>query len=177
MEQTSKKSEQKPDREDLTGEHPLGDAGQIIIAVLFFGVWILDTSFLHYTTFLTSHVPWFVRIPAGLLLLFYALYLARTGLKTVFDEVRPQPRVIREGVFRRVRHPIYSSELLTYTGLLILHFSAMAFLVWLTAAGFLYFISRHEERLLTERFGEEYRNYIQEVPMLIPRIKVKKIRK
>ena len=174
MKQANKNSTQKPGRDDLTGEHPWGDAGQIVFAILFFAVWILDTSFLHYTTFITSQVPWFIRIPAGLLLLFYAIYLARAGLKTVFDEVRPEPRVIQEGVFRRVRHPIYSSELLAYTGLLILHFSAMAFTVWLAAAGFLFFISRYEERLLTERFGEKYRIYMQEVPMLIPRIKVKK---
>jgi protein-S-isoprenylcysteine O-methyltransferase Ste14 len=30
------------------------------------------------------------------------------------------------------------------------------------------FISRYEEKLLTERFGDEYREYMRKVPMLFP---------
>ena len=33
---------------------------------------------------------------------------------------------------------------------------------------FYYFISRYEETLLTERFGNEYREYMGKVPMLFP---------
>ena len=29
-------------RDDLAGEHSLGDAGQIFFALLFFGIWITD---------------------------------------------------------------------------------------------------------------------------------------
>jgi hypothetical protein len=32
-------------RDDLTGEHPFGDAGQIIFALLFLGIWIADSFF------------------------------------------------------------------------------------------------------------------------------------
>jgi len=36
-------------REQLTGEHKVGDAGQIILACLFMAVWITDTFiFLHF---------------------------------------------------------------------------------------------------------------------------------
>ena len=37
-------------RDDLTGEHKWGDAGQIICALLFFGVWAIDSFYLRYTT-------------------------------------------------------------------------------------------------------------------------------
>ena len=37
-------------RDDLTGEHAWSDAGQIIFAVLFFGVWTCDSLFLKFTT-------------------------------------------------------------------------------------------------------------------------------
>jgi hypothetical protein len=33
-------------RDDLTGEHSLGDAGQKFFALLFFGIWITDSFFL-----------------------------------------------------------------------------------------------------------------------------------
>jgi protein-S-isoprenylcysteine O-methyltransferase Ste14 len=48
--------------------------------------------------------------------------------------------------------------------------SLAAAVVWIISIGFLYGISRYEERLLLERFGEEYKQYMREVPMLIPRL-------
>jgi protein-S-isoprenylcysteine O-methyltransferase Ste14 len=45
--------------------------------------------------------------------------------------------------------------------------------VWLLAIGFMHYISRHEERLLLARFGTDYEQYMQEVPMWIPLLKRK----
>jgi protein-S-isoprenylcysteine O-methyltransferase Ste14 len=158
-------------RDDLTGEHSLGDAGQVILALLFAGVWIADSFFLHYTTFLNSFIPPWVRIPIGLILLALAAYLAKVGLAVVFGEQRETPGVIRKSVFNIVRHPIYLSEILLYLGLLMLSVSLAAAVVWLAAIGFLHYISRHEEKLLLDRFGDAYRQYMQEVPMWFPWLK------
>ncbi len=38
-------------RADLLDDHPWGDAGQIVLLILFFAVWIGDSFFLRYTTF------------------------------------------------------------------------------------------------------------------------------
>jgi len=72
-------------------------------------------------------------------------------------------------VFNVVRHPIYLSEILLYCGLLMLSISLAAFVVLVMAIIFLHYISHYEERLLLARFGEEYREYMQEVPMWTPR--------
>ena len=157
------------EREDLTGEHTAGDTGQIVLAFLFTAIWITDTFLFKYTTFINHHVPLAVRIPLGVVLLLLSGYLARTGLSIVFGEVREKPGVIRKSVFNVVRHPIYLSEILLYLGLLMLSISLTAALVWVIAIGFLHYISRHEERLLLARFGEEYEQYMREVPMWIPR--------
>ncbi|MBC8478191.1 DUF1295 domain-containing protein, partial [bacterium] len=93
---------------------------------------------------------------------------AWTSIRIVFGEVREQPAVIRQGVFNLVRHPMYLSEILLYLGLLLLSLSLAATFVWLLAIIFLHFISRHEEKLLLERFGNEYARYLHEVPMWIP---------
>lgn len=156
-------------RKDLAGEHALGDAGQIVLACVFAGVWILDTFVLKYTTFLNQHAPLAVRIPCGAAVLVLSAYLARRGLSIVFGEERAQPAVITKGVFGVVRHPIYLAEILLYLGFLILSVSLAAAAVWVTAIGFLNYISRHEEQLLHERFGEEYEQYMRQVPMWIPR--------
>jgi protein-S-isoprenylcysteine O-methyltransferase Ste14 len=163
--------EEQNQRDDLTGEHTVGDAGQIILACLFAATWILDTFFLKYTTFLNHYVPQGVRIPFGVVLLVLSGILARKGLSIVFGEKRETPGVIRKSVFGVVRHPVYLSEILLYLGLLMLSISLAAAVVWVIAIGFLHYISRYEERLLLVRFGEDYEKYMREVPMWIPRLR------
>jgi protein-S-isoprenylcysteine O-methyltransferase Ste14 len=158
-------------RDDLVDEHPWGDGGQIVLALLFFAVWISDVFLLHYTTWLTAYVPLFVRIPIGTALLLVAVWLAQSSLRIVFGEVRPEPCVIRKGVFGLVRHPIYLSEVLLYLGLLVLDISLAAAAVLVIAFAFVHFISRYEEKQLLDRFGAEYRQYMADVPMWIPRIR------
>jgi protein-S-isoprenylcysteine O-methyltransferase Ste14 len=159
--------------DELTGKHGLGDVGQAFFACLFGVVWIADTFFLRYTTFLNEYIPFLVGVILGVAFLILSGYLASTGLAIVFGKGRRHTRVIREGVFNYVRHPIYLSEILLYLGLLLLSMSLAAALVWLMAIGFLHYISRHEEKLLLARFGTDYKQYMREVPMWIPRLKRK----
>lgn len=168
---TKKKSHHE--RDDLTGEHTLGDAGQIVLAILFIVIWIADTFLFGYTTFLNDVVPNAIRIPLGVIILGFSAYLSIAGLSIVFGKVREIPAVIREGVFNVVRHPVYLSEILLYLGLLMLSISLLATVVWIIAIIFLHYISRHEEKLLLERFGEDYELYMQEVPMWFPRFSKK----
>ena len=163
-----KKSHQH--RKDLTGGHTIGDAGQIALACLFAATWIADVFFLKYSTFLNQYVPAPARIPCGVILLALSGYLAKTGLSIVFGEERERPEVMRNGVFNVVRHPIYLSEILLYLGLLMLRISLVATVVWIIAIVFLHYISRYEEKLLLERFGDDYERYMREVPMWIPRL-------
>ena len=160
-------------RDDLTGEHAWGDAGQLLFALLFFGVWIADSFFLRYTTQLNYIIPPLVRKPIGFAVLSVSAYCAWTGLSIVFGEVREKPSVIRKGVFGLVRHPIYLSEVLLYLGLFMITMSLAAGIAWIGASGFLYYLSRHEERLLLERFGEDYESYMRDVGMWIPRVRRK----
>ena len=167
MEQVDKRPKHH-EREDLTGEHKLGDAGQAILAILFGAVWLADTFWFKYTTFLNDAVPNSIRAPIGIALLVISGYLAMSTLKIVFGEVRETPAVIREGAYKYSRHPMYFSELLLYLGLLSISISLAAALVWIVAIVFLYKICRYEERLLLARFGDEYRKYMREVPLWIP---------
>ena len=169
MAQQNRQKNAQQQRDDLTGEHAIGDAGQIVVACLFAATWIADTFFFKYTTFLNQHVPFGVRISSGAVLVVLSGYLARKGLSIVFGEERKKPGVIRESVFNVVRHPIYLSEILLYLCFLCLSLSLTAAAVWIIAIGFLHYISRYEERMLLARFGEEYEQYMRDVPMWIPR--------
>jgi len=71
---------------------------------------------------------------------------------------------------------MYLSEILFYMGMLCISISISAAIVWLAAIFFLYFICRHEEKLLLEMFGDKYRKYMDTVPMWLPKFRLRKKR-
>ena len=157
-------------RDDLTGEHSFSDAGQLLFAVLFGVIWIADTFFLRWTTGLNQLVSQWIRIPFAAVVLILSGWSARSGLKVIFGEIRETPTVVRDGIFGVVRHPVYLSEILMYVGCLILSPSWAAAIVGLPAGVFLYYLCRHEEKLLLDRFGKEYEDYMRDVGMWFPKV-------
>jgi len=158
------------DRKDLIGEHKIGDAGQALFAILFGTVYVADSFIFRFSTFLNDYVPNIIRVTAGTIVLIVAGLLSFSGMRIVFDEVREKPEVIRKGVFSIVRHPVYLGEILLYMGLIFFSLSIASIVVWLLAIIFLYYISRYEEKILLDYFGDQYRSYMKEVPMWLPRI-------
>jgi protein-S-isoprenylcysteine O-methyltransferase Ste14 len=86
-------------------------------------------------------------------------------------ELREGHELVTEGVYRHVRHPMYASEWLW--GI------AQALLLQNWAAGFaglvvftpLYVLRvPREERMMLDRFGEEYRVYINRTGRVVPRL-------
>jgi protein-S-isoprenylcysteine O-methyltransferase Ste14 len=161
-------------RDDLAGEHKLGDIGQVISAVLFAAVWITDAFMFRYSTLLDNYIPFAVRLPLAIIVLVISAYLVLSGFKILFLEIREKPRVIRKSAFGIVRHPIYISEILLYLGLFLLSTSLAGLAVLVIIIFFLHYISRYEEKALLARFGEEYAQYMKDVPMYFPRFRRKK---
>ena len=155
--------------DNLAGEHRIGDIGQLTLYCLFMALWISD-MLLNYSNFINEYIPAVIRLPMGIMILIVSGYMAGTGLWIIFGKKSQPQGVVRKGVFRFVRHPIYLSEILLYLGLLFLNISLAAALVWIMAILFLHYISRYEEKLLLVRFGKEYEEYMRDVPMWIPRI-------
>ena len=133
----------------------------------------LDRRYIFFksTTFLNGYIPLGVRVPLAVLLLIGSGYLAKKGLAIVFGEKIEKPAVIRKSVFGIVRHPIYLGEILFFLGFLMLSLSLAAAAAWVVAIAFLHFIAKYEEKLLLARFGDDYENYLREVPMWLPRLR------
>jgi protein-S-isoprenylcysteine O-methyltransferase Ste14 len=157
-------------RFDLTGEHPIGDTGQIALFLLFMVVWIADSFFLGYTDFLATSIPLYIRLPIAAGLLVVAVLIAKSGHDTMLGEVREEAVVVQAGAFALVRHPLYLGTILFYVGLSAITFSLAAVAVMLVACMFYHSIARYEEKLLLARFGDEYRKYMKDVPMWVPRL-------
>lgn len=76
--------------------------------------------------------------------------------------------LIRTGPYRWVRHPIYTGLVAALLGSAIAQGALRSFLgLALITGAFIYKLGI-EERMLSERFGEEYARYRKEVPALIP---------
>ena len=167
----NKKSQRRHEnRDDLVGEHALGDALQLVLLVCFLVVWVLDSFVFKWSTFLADGFPAYIQIPLALLVLSGSGILARMGLQIVFGEVRPEPMVIRKGVFGIVRHPIYVACILFYLGMILTTLSLLSIAVWIVIVPFYYIISKYEEKLLLQKFGADYEDYMRSVPMWIPRL-------
>jgi protein-S-isoprenylcysteine O-methyltransferase Ste14 len=154
----------------LTGEHRWGDTGQLILLFIFMAIWITDSFIFNYSISLTEVIPNAVRMPVALVVFGTGGWLAYRGMKSVFGTERDAPGVITTGVFRHLRHPIYTGALLFYLGAVISTLSLTSALFWLVILVFYYFISRYEERILTQEFGQEYLNYMEHTGMLFPKI-------
>jgi len=79
-------------------------------------------------------------------------------------------KLLKDGVYRTVRHPRYLSAGIGVVGnaLVVNHVGMYGLILLLFPLGFV--MLRFEERELANRFGEEYRQYQREVPQLIPRL-------
>jgi protein-S-isoprenylcysteine O-methyltransferase Ste14 len=83
--------------------------------------------------------------------------------------IRDDQYIVRDGPYRRLRHPAYTGGLLLAIGLPLVLGSALAFGIALVACGFAYIWRiRIEERVLLERFGPRYVEYQRETSRLVP---------
>jgi len=155
-------------RPDIAGEHRFGDLIQGLFLILFIGAVVIDRLFLKTSAILSPYFSIWLRIPISILILWFAWYLAVGGLRIVFGEIREKPVVVNQGVFSQMRHPIYLGGILMYLAALVLTLSMIAAILWVFIILYYGFLARFEEKLLIEKFGDEYRLYMQQVPMWIP---------
>ena len=140
------------------GEHPLGDAGQLVLFGLFLVIWILDSFILHRSTFLTDRIPLVIRLTILGAALAAAFYLFKSGHVVVSGEQRPTT-VVSSGAFRYVRHPLYLGSILVYSGLTISTASLFCLGLLVVIVVFYNYIAGYEEKLLEAKFGEAYVAY------------------
>jgi protein-S-isoprenylcysteine O-methyltransferase Ste14 len=126
---------------EKNGEHPFGDAGQLIFLAFFLLVWVGDSFFLRK---LSGHV-------------------------VVSHEHRPSD-VVSTGAFRYVRHPLYLGCILFYLGLAVSTASLLSLSLLVIIFIFYNYIADYEEKLLVQRFGERYRIYKKSTGKWVPRI-------
>jgi len=145
--------------------------GSLLLPVVF-----LFTSWLRFADYrLPAFAPWCGAVlMVGALWLFYRSH-ADLGLNwSVTLELRKGHQLVKQGVYRAIRHPMYASIWLWCfaQGLLLENWLAgwSAFV----AFALMYFVrTPREEQMMCESFGQEYRDYMRQTGRLLPRVNVK----
>jgi protein-S-isoprenylcysteine O-methyltransferase Ste14 len=84
-------------------------------------------------------------------------------------KVRAAHTLVRTGVYRYVRHPMYSSFLLLAIAQALLLSNWLADAAGLVAVGLLFACRLlREERMMLDRFGEDYRSYMSTTARIVP---------
>ena len=143
---------------EKNGEHPLGDAGQLVLFGLFLVIWILDSFILHRSTFLADRIPLVIRLVILGAALAAAIYLFKSGHVVVSSQQRPTT-VVSSGAFRYVRHPLYLGSILIYSGFTVSTASLFCLGLLVVIVIFYNHIAGYEEKLLEVKFGEAYLAY------------------
>ena len=114
----------------LGSEHPLCDSIQLIILILFFAIWGID-SISYFALGVSTIVVEFVTFPLLLLPAFscwiLGIFLVLKSHKEVFGEMKRQPKLNDSGVYSWVRHPMYLGTLMFCMGFLFIAPSLFSF--------------------------------------------------
>jgi len=111
-----------------------------------------------------THLAFFLGLPFILAGIFIRLVAAGTIKKNV--------SLTTDGIYQLCRHPLYLGSFLLSLGLSIVSCKPFVFLFLLIFFPLTYIPAiLKEEEFLTERFGDDYRNYKKNVPAFIPRLR------
>ena len=118
--------------------------------------------------------PWMYLMLTGQLLAMVMLVvgvlqtdtLSFIGLRQLFEGTERTPKLVIRGLYRWVRHPLYSAGLLLIWLTPVM--SQNSLVVFISITIYIIVGAFFEERKLVREFGAEYEAYRRETPMLIP---------
>lgn len=136
----------------------------IVIAGIFAAFRTVPPGFVYPRNMFTSS---FI-VPAIAYWLYFFIGAVRVHRKAPLSADRID-HLVTEGVYGKVRHPIYSADIVLAWSVPLSYPDARFFLsaLWLTLV--LLFWMGREERALSGKFGREYQDYVARVPKMFPK--------
>jgi protein-S-isoprenylcysteine O-methyltransferase Ste14 len=83
-------------------------------------------------------------------------------------KIEQTTHLIDVGIYKYIRHPIYSSLLFLTWGILLKNISLVSLLVAMLSTVFLYLTAIYEEKECIIFFGDKYREYMKQTKRFIP---------
>ncbi len=82
--------------------------------------------------------------------------------------IRADHTLVKNGIYKHMRHPAYLGAILLFAGIPVMLSSLLGLLAMLPLVPYLAHRIRLEERMLIERFGKDYEEYMRSSKRLIP---------
>ena len=146
--------------------------GMLFLAMFFLPLFYSATSWLDFGNYsLPVWAGWLGVVLIGLALLVFWRAHADLGLNwSPSLEIRTEHKLITNGIFGYIRHPMYASQWIWVIAqpLLIQNWVA-GFLNLLVFIPFYILRVRAEEQLMIDTFGDEYREYMKKTGAVFPK--------
>jgi len=149
-------------------EYPHTDSILPLSAVLFSAVWVLDSFVIKFSERYASCFPDVGRIALFAALEISAVLLGYSSHNALFSQKQEESKLIMNGVFAHVRHPLYLSILLAYLGFIFTSMSIISVVPWICFIMLFDKMATYEEEDLVRIFGDAYLKYMKRVPKWIP---------
>ena len=139
------------------------------IFLFFEPIWFTDLSY----TFFNNNVDLFICVRiVGSVFLSSATIIIFFGRKAINQRITGE--LIKEGIFRFIRHPLYTGYCLYFFSFFLLFPSIVTVFLLLGIYGY-YKTAVYEEQTLVNHFGVEYTNYCKTTGRFVPKLFSKKI--
>lgn len=155
----------------IGAEYPKHHIIQLLFIIIFTLFWLLDSFFFGlYIKWFTSALIDVIRVAGFVLFFSFAYIFIKKSSIVVKPETYDSEILVKDGIYAKVRHPMYLGIILVYLSIVFLTFSLTMFLVWVGIFIIHDIMVSYEENDLIRIFKEKYLAYRQEVPKWLPKL-------
>jgi protein-S-isoprenylcysteine O-methyltransferase Ste14 len=141
----------------------------LILGLFIEGMTLVIQQWVSFPVSLTFKTQILLTIPCVGICLFDVIWFNRSLSLIKVHLLNGKNELITQGPFVYVRHPLYSTLMITIPPLIIIWFLDLLFFIpWIIIIIVCHLIVIIEERELIDTFGEAYKKYRRYVPALIP---------
>ncbi|UCD45281.1 MAG: isoprenylcysteine carboxylmethyltransferase family protein [Candidatus Bathyarchaeota archaeon] len=169
---------ERPEQEQTEEEERVGGAAGVAVAVSVLGYWasialyVASPSWMRWSELaLPAWIRW-AGVLAGIVCLPFLVWIHSTMGRFYLDrlELREDHELITSGPFSRIRNPMYLVLCVFAFSMGLVTSYALNLLFSIATAASLNWIVDHEEEMLLERFGDEYRAYMERTGRFLPHL-------
>ena len=141
-----------------------------INVVFFMIIWMLDSFFL-ISVILNRFIPLIIRFILFSIIMCLGIIFMYLSRKALFPDGELTGVLLTQGIFSRVRHPLYLGGLLILLSFIVLSISLISMALFVIHFILLNKMATYEEKILEDIFGNLYLDYRKQVPKWIPKLK------